>query len=198
MITSKYLFPFILVTSLFFLWGFVHNLDPILIPHLKSSFSLNTLQSSLVDFAVFIAYFVMALPAGIIMRKYGYKSGIIMGLILFALGSFLFVPAANTQQYGFFLGALFIIACGLTILETAANPYVTILGPEETSTQRLNLVQSFNGLAATVAPLIGGRLILSGKDISDAELSRMTIEAKNAYVQGEASSVKLPYIILGS
>jgi FHS family L-fucose permease-like MFS transporter len=194
----SYLLPFILVTSLFFLWGFVHNLDPILIPHLRKAFRLSTFESSLIDSAVFIAYFIMALPAGLIMRKYGYKSGIIIGLLLFALGSFLFVPAADTHQYIFFLGALFIIACGLTILETAANPYATILGPEESSTQRLNLAQSFNGLAATVAPLIGGKLILSGKDISDAELANMTAEAKNAYVQAEASSVKMPYIILGS
>ena len=119
---NNYLFPFIMITSLFFMWGFVHNLDPILIPHLKRSFSLTTLQASLVDSSVFIAYFVMALPAGVIMRKYGYKAGIIIGLALFAIGSFLFIPAANTQLYEFFLGALFIIACGLTILETAANP----------------------------------------------------------------------------
>ncbi|RZK65876.1 MAG: MFS transporter, partial [Pedobacter sp.] len=122
---NNYLFPFIMITSLFFMWGFVHNLDPILIPHLKRSFSLTTLQASLVDSSVFIAYFVMALPAGVIMRKYGYKAGIIIGLALFAIGSFLFIPAANTQLYEFFLGALFIIACGLTILETAANPYAS-------------------------------------------------------------------------
>src|SRR3712207_6708427 len=103
---QRYLVPFILVTSLFFLWGFVHSLDGILIPHLRKAFRLNTLQSSLVDSAVFFAYFLMALPAGLIMRKYGYRSGIIMGLMLFALGSFLFVPAANTREYGFFLGAL--------------------------------------------------------------------------------------------
>lgn len=195
---NNYMLPFILVTSLFFLWGFVHNLDPILIPHLRKAFRLTTLQSSLVDSAVFIAYFAMALPAGIIMRKYGYKAGIIMGLFLFALGSFLFVPAADTRQYIFFLGALFIIACGLTILETAANPYVTILGPEETSTQRLNFAQSFNGLAVTIAPLVGGRLILSGKDVSDTELLAMAADARAAYLQAEASSVKLPYIVLGS
>ena len=195
---NNYLLPFILVTSLFFLWGFVHNLDPILIPHLRKAFRLSTLQSSLVDSAVFIAYFIMALPAGFIMRKYGYKSGIIIGLTLFAFGSFLFVPAADTRQYLFFLGALFIIACGLTILETAANPYATILGAPETATQRLNFVQSFNGLAATVAPLIGGRFILSGKNLTDAELAAMTDQARNAYLQSESDSVKMPYIILGS
>ena len=112
--TNNWLYPFILVTSLFFFWGFVHNLDPILIPHLRKSFRLNDLQSSLIDSSVFIAYFAMALPAGYVMRKYGYKSGIVGGLLLFALGCFLFLPAADTHQYIYFLGALFIIASGLT------------------------------------------------------------------------------------
>ncbi len=191
------LYPFILVTSLFFMWGFVHNLDPILIPHLKKSFSLSTLQSSLVDSAVFIAYFLMALPAGFIMKKYGYKAGIICGLILFATGSFLFVPAANTQSYTFFLMALFIIACGLTILETAANPYASLLGDPATATQRLNFAQSFNGLAATLAPIIGARIILT-KGFSDEELSVMTDAAKQVALASEASTVKTPYLILGS
>lgn len=193
----KYLIPFILVTSLFFFWGFVHNIDPILIRHLRKTFQLNTFQSSLVDFSVFIAYFLMAIPAGLIMRKYGYKSGILIGLLFFAGGAFLFVPAAITHLYIFFLGALFIIASGLAILETAANPYATVLGPPETGTQRLNLAQSFNGLAAAVAPLIGGRLILSGKELPADELSQMSEQAKQAYFQAEADSVKLPFVILG-
>ncbi|MFP5080807.1 L-fucose:H+ symporter permease [Pedobacter sp. JCM 36344] len=196
MTKKNYLFPFIMITSLFFMWGFVHNLDPILIPHLKRSFSLTTLQASLVDSAVFIAYFVMALPAGIIMRKYGYKAGIIIGLVLFAVGSFLFIPAANTQLYEFFLGALFIIACGLTILETAANPYASLLGPPETSTFRLNFAQSFNGLAATLAPIIGGQIILV-EGISDEQLSTMSASAQQLALASEASSVKTPYLILG-
>lgn len=194
---KKLLLPFILVTSLFFFWGFVHNLDPILIPHLRKAFRLNNLQSSLVDSAVFIAYFIMALPAGFIMRKYGYKSGILIGLMLFAIGSFLFIPAANTREYIFFLGALFVIACGLTFLETAANPYATVLGPESSATQRLNLAQSFNGLAAVLAPVIGGRMIFSGTDHTDAQLAAMTTQARNAYLQSEADTVKMPYLILG-
>ncbi len=197
MTKNKYLFPFIMITSLFFMWGFVHNLDPILIPHLQRSFSLNTLQATLVDTAVFIAYFVMALPAGFIMKKYGYKAGIIFGLALFALGSFLFIPAANTQAYVFFLGALFIIACGLTILETAANPYASLLGPKETATFRLNFSQTFNGLAATLAPIIGARIILI-KGISDEELATMSESAQRAILAAEASSVKTPYLVLGS
>jgi MFS transporter, FHS family, L-fucose permease len=195
--TPSYRFAFIMITSLFFMWGMVHNLDPILIPHLKKSFSLSVLQSSLVDSAVFIAYFAMALPAGFLMRKFGYKKAIIFGLFLFAAGSFLFIPAANTQQYAFFLMALFIIACGLTILETAANPYASLLGPPESSTQRLNFAQSFNGLAATLAPIIGARIILV-EGYSDQQLAAMTESAKKIALASEASTVKAPYFILGS
>lgn len=194
---KNYLFPFILVTSLFFFWGFVHNLDPVLMPHLKKTFRLNYVQTSLVDFCVFIAYFAMALPAGYVMRKYGFKSGIILGLCLFALGCFLFVPAANTNQYAFFLGALFIVASGLTFLETAANPYATILGDPATSTQRLNFAQSFNGLAVVMAPIIGGSLILSGTEYTKEQMDAMPVHELAAYLQSEADRVKMPYTILG-
>lgn len=194
---TRTLFPFILITSLFFLWGFAHNLDPILIPHLQKSFTLTTVQATLVDSAVFIAYFLMALPAGVIMKKYGYKTGIITGLLVFALGSFLFIPAANTQQYSFFLIALFIIACGLTILETAANPYASSLGDPASSTQRLNLAQSFNGLAATLAPVIGARVILT-KGYTLTQLSAMTEEGRKLALAAEAATVKMPYFILGA
>ena len=197
MTKNKSLFPFILITSLFFLWGFAHNLYPILIPHLKKSFTLTTVQATLVDSAVFIAYFLMALPAGFIMKKYGYKAGIITGLLIFAFGCYLFIPAANTQQYAFFLVALFIIACGLTILETAANPYASSLGDPATSTQRLNFAQSFNGLATTLAPIIGGRIILT-KGYTPAQLSVMTEQGRKLALAAEASSVKMPYFILGS
>ncbi len=190
-------FAFFMITSLFFLWGFVHNLDPILIPQLKKAFSLSTLQASLVDSAVFIAYFVMALPAGVIMKKHGYRAGIIVGLLLFAIGSYLFIPSANTQSYVFFLIALFVIACGLTILETAANPYATLLGSPEKATQRLNLAQSFNGLAATIAPIIGAKIILTEGN-SLEELNSMTPLARELALASEASSVKMPYFILGS
>lgn len=196
-LTNKsYRFAFILITSLFFLWGFAHNLDPILIPHLKKSFTLTTTQATLIDSAVFIGYFLMALPAGFIIKKYGYKAGIITGLLFFAAGCFLFLPAADTQQYSFFLIALFIIACGLTILETAANPYAAVLGDPETSTQRLNFSQSFNGLAAFVAPFVGAWLIFT-KDYTATELSAMTESARKIALASEASSVKVPYFILG-
>jgi FHS family L-fucose permease-like MFS transporter len=192
---KPFLLPFILITSLFFLWGFAHNLDPVLIPHLKRSFDLTTTQATLVDSALFIAYFFMALPAGFIMKKWGYKIGIITGLLLFSLGSFLFVPAANFQSYNYFLIALFIIACGLTILETAANPYVSALGDPASSTQRLNLAQSFNGLAVVLAPLLGEKYILI-QGHSDEALNTMTESAKKMALASEAASVKMPYIIL--
>ncbi|MYN20086.1 L-fucose:H+ symporter permease [Rugamonas sp. FT107W] len=184
-----------MITTLFFMWGFVHNLDPILIPHLRKSFSLTVLQSALVDSAVFIAYFVMALPAGLLIRKAGYKNAMLAGLALFATGALLFIPAADTQRYVFFLGALFIIACGLTVLETAANPYITLLGRPEHATRRLNLAQSFNGLAATLAPIAGARAILVG-GTSDAELQTMSDGARQAVLAAEAASVKGPYLLV--
>lgn len=193
---SKTGFAFILVTTLFFLWGFSNNLNPILIPHLKKSFTLTTTQSTLVDSAVYIAYFLMALPAGYVMKKFGYKAGIITGLLFFSIGAFLFIPAANTQSYLFFLFALFVIACGLGFLETAANPYAAALGPHQTSTQRLNLAQSFNGLAAALAPVIGARVIL-GKGYSEQQLNAMASDARRIALASEASSVKTPYLILG-
>lgn len=194
---KKYTFAIILITSLFFFWGFIHNLDPILIKHLRSAFSLSHFQASLVDSAVFVAYFLLAIPAGIIMKRYGYKTGILVGLTLFALGCFMFIPAANTVSYPFFLGALFILSCGLTILETAANPYITVLGDPAKATQRLNFAQSFNGLAASVAPIVGGVFILAEEPKSVEELATMTEQAKAAYIQAETSLVKGPYLILG-
>ncbi|HEY0056616.1 MAG TPA: L-fucose:H+ symporter permease [Pedobacter sp.] len=195
--TKKYLVPFILITSLFFLWGFAHNLNPILIPHLKKACQLTDLQSALIDSAFFIGYFVMAIPAGIVMKKYGYKSGIILGLLLFAAGAFMFYPAAELRVFGVFLIALFIIASGLTFLETAANPYVTVLGEKSTSTMRLNFSQSFNGLAATLAPLLGGIFILSGKSLSESQQQTMSSEEINAFLAHEAKSVQVPYLIIG-
>lgn len=194
----NYLLPFILITSLFFLWGMAHNLDSILIPHLKKACQLNNRQSTLIDTSVFLAYFLMAIPAGMIIKKVGYKNSIIIGLLVFATGAFLFVPAANTQAYELFLIALFIIGCGLTILETSANPYAAILGPPESSSKRLNLAASFNGLAAMVAPVIGSLFILSGKSFSPEQLAAMPEVERMSYLAEEAASVKLPYIVLGT
>lgn len=193
---QKVLIPFILVTSLFFLWAFVHNLEPILIPHLKKACQLSDLQSALIDSAVYIGYLVMAIPAGLFMKKYGYKRGILVGLLLYAIGALLFLPAANTRIYVFFLGALFIVASGCTFLETAANPYVTILGKPETATTRLNFAQSFNGLGAFLAPLLGGQMILSGIEHTESELNEMSAGQLNQYLQMEADAIKIPYLII--
>ena len=187
----------ILITSLFFLWGFALNLNPILIPHLKKACQLSDFQSALIDSASYIAYFLIALPAGLFMKKYGYKAGIAFGLLLFATGSFLFYPASEMRHFGFFLFALFVIASGLTMLETAANPYITVLGDPDSATQRLNFAQSFNGLAAFLAPLMGGKFILSGKTLSEAEHQAMSPDQLNAYLNEEASSVQIPFILIG-
>ena len=194
---NKYLIPFILVTSLFFLWGISNNLTGILIPHLRKALLLTNTQSTFVDTAVYLAYFLAAIPAGWIINKYGYKIGIIAGLLVFSLGAFLFVPAANTRTFEIFLLGLFIIGCGLTILETAANPYATKLGNPEGASTRLNLAQSFNGLAAFLAPMIGTLFILSGKEYTTEQLLIMPEVEKIAYLTAEAASVKMPYIILG-
>jgi MFS transporter, FHS family, L-fucose permease len=194
--TTAYLIPFVLVTTLFFLWGIANNLNGILIPHLRKALQLTNMQSTFVDTAVYLAYFLAAIPAGIILKKFGYKKGIITGLLLFSIGAFLFIPAANTRTYEVFLGGLFILGCGLTILETAANPYATKLGNPEGATQRLNLAQSFNGLAASVGPFIGTIFILSGKEYSADDLASMPDTERIAYLSGEAASVKMPYMVL--
>ncbi|MEO7992049.1 MAG: L-fucose:H+ symporter permease [Chryseolinea sp.] len=186
-------FSRVLVTSLFFLWGFALNLNPILIPHLKKACQLTDTESALIDSASYIAYFLMAIPAGLFMKRFGYKGGIILGLLLFSVGSFLFFPAAETRLYLFFLFALFVIASGLTFLETAANPYITKLGDPESATQRLNLAQSFNGLAATLAPLVGGYFILSNHEVSNTSDAKQLTQ----YLDQEASLVQLPFIIIG-
>jgi MFS transporter, FHS family, L-fucose permease len=191
------LFAVILVTSLFFLWGFALNLNPILIPHLKKACELTDMESAFVDSAAYIAYFLMAIPAGLFMKRFGYKGGIIVGLLLFAFGAFLFYPAAETRVYGFFLGAIFIIACGLTFLETAANPYITVLGSPDTAALRINFAQSFNGLAASLAVYLGGKFILSGVELTADQKASMSSIQLNTYLNQEASTVEMPFIIIG-
>jgi FHS family L-fucose permease-like MFS transporter len=188
--------PFALICSLFFLWGMVHNTDGILIPHLKKACQLSNAQSTLVDTAVYAAYFLMAIPAGILLRKLGYKKSILVGLCLAAVGAALFIPAANALAYTGFLGALFIIGCGIAILETAANPYAAVLGDPDKATTRLNLAAAFNGVAAMVGPLVGTLFILSGKSLTEAQLNAMPSAERTAYLLHEASSVKVPYGIL--
>ncbi|HEX3385501.1 MAG TPA: L-fucose:H+ symporter permease [Mucilaginibacter sp.] len=192
------LYAVALITSLFFLWGISLNLNSILVPHLKKACQLTDLQSAFVDSAYYIAYFIVAIPAGLFMHKYGYKSGIVLGLLLFAIGAFLFYPAAQMRIYGFFLFALFIIASGCGMLETAANPYINNLGDPEHATWRINFAQSFNGLAAFLAPIIGGTFILSGKNLTAAQEHAMSAQQLNSYLQGESNAVKVPYIIIAS
>jgi len=195
---NKLLLPFVLVTSLFFLWAFLHNLNPILIPHLKKACQLNDKQSSLVDFPIYLAYCVIAIPAGLFMHKYGYKKGIIFGLVMYAIGALLFIPAAAERNYLFFLFALFVSGSGATFLETVANPYIANLGDPQHSEQRLNLAQSFNGLGAMVAPLVGTQFILSGIEHTPQEISAMEASGQlGAYLQSEANTVKGPYLVIG-
>jgi len=157
----RYVLPLVLVTSLFFLWALGVNLNDVLIPHLKKAFNLTDFRSSLIQSAFFGGYFLAALPAGWVMERVGYKKGILFGLLICATGAFLFIPASYIRLYGFFLFALFVMACGQSFLEVAANPYVTILGPAESSERRLNLAQSFNAVGAVVTPFIGAAFILS-------------------------------------
>lgn len=166
---KKLLFPFILVTSLFFLWGFAYGLLDVLNKHFQEALNITKGRSMLLQAAYFGAYFLMALPAGMIMKKYGYKFGIILGLLLYAAGAFLFYPSASAKSFEFFLLALFIIACGLTCLETAANPYITVLGPKESSEFRLNLSQSFNGVGSFIGPIIGAQLFFSANTADNSD-----------------------------
>src|SRR6266849_2915027 len=192
----RYMVAFVLVTSLFFLWALGVNLSDILIPHLKKTFRLTDLQSSLIQSAFFGGYFLAALPAGWLMERVGYKKGILLGLLACAVGAFLFIPAASIGFYWFFLFALFVMACGQGILEVAANPYVTILGPPESSERRLNLAQSFNAVGAVVTPIIGSAFILSGVEHSADQLSAMTSVQSVAYSTLEAGRVRGPYLAI--
>lgn len=195
--SKQLLFPTILVISLFFLWALTSNLLPILIPHLKKACHLNLTQSSLVDSAYWIAYFCMALPAGMLMRKFGYKKTIITGLLMAALGAFLFIPAASSRSYPFFLTALFIVASGMTFLETSANPFMTVLGNSETASQRLNFAQAFNGLGAFIASMFISKLIIDKNTISDEKIMSLTTDELNIFYSELFEKVKLPYALIG-
>jgi FHS family L-fucose permease-like MFS transporter len=192
----QYVLPLILVTSLFFLWALGVNLNDILIPHLKKAFGLTDFQSSLIQTAFFGGYFLAAVPAGWLMEKIGYRKGILVGLFACATGSLLFIPAASIRVYGFFLFALFVMACGQGVLEVAANPYVTLLGPPESSERRLNVAQSFNAVGAVVTPIIGAAFILSGIEHTRAQTAAMSSAQLQAYRAAEASTVKVPYLVI--
>lgn len=169
---KSFLLPFILITSLFFLWGFAHSILDVLNKHFQDSLSISKTGSALIQAVVYGGYFLMAIPAGKIISRYGYRAGVITGLLLYGIGALLFIPGAQILTFEFFLLCLFIIGCGLTCLETAANPYVTVLGDPESAEQRINLSQSLNGLGWIVGPLIGGMLLFDGDETnSSATLS---------------------------
>ena len=187
----------ITLTSLFFMWGFCTVLNDIVSPHLQSIFNLSYKQASLVQFAFFFAYFIFSIPAAKLIDATSYKTSIVVGLLTMAAGAFLFIPAATAASFNLFLGALVVLAAGITVLQVAANPYVAVLGPAKTASSRLNLTQAFNSLGTTIGPLIGGMLILSTTAKSAAELNLLSPEALQAYKVEQASSVKTPYIFIG-
>lgn len=178
---KSYLVPLILVTSLFFLWGLANILNSALISQFQPLFEISRAQALFVETAFYLGYFTIAIPAALFMEKYSYKKGILFGLILYAIGALLFIPSANMLTFGSFLGALYVIASGLAFLETAANPYVTMLGKPETSVQRLNFSQSFNGMALIVGPILAGQFIFAGNEGS-LETQAMKEQAANAVI----------------
>lgn len=186
----------IVLTSLFFMWGFITCLNDILIPHLKTIFDLTYTQVMFVQFTFFTAYAIVSLPSGILVEKIGYKMGIIAGLLTAAAGTALFYPAAGFRSYEIFLLALFVLASGITLLQVAANPYVAILGKPETASSRLSLSQAFNSLGTTVAPIIGSILILSVAVKGADELAKLSLADQEAYKLTEATAVQTPYLIL--
>src|SRR6516164_10503941 len=192
----RFLVPFILITSLFFLWAFGVNLNDILIPHLKKAFGLSDFQSSFIQVAFFGGYFLAAFPAGKVMGKIGYKKGILAGLFLCTTGALLFLPASSSSAYEFFLFALFVMACGQSFLEVAANPYVTILGPPASAERRLNFAQAFNAVGAVLSPLVGRALILGGTEYPPSQIAAMSAAQLDAYRTADANSVKGPYAIM--
>ena len=195
---SKYLAPLAVLTTLFFMWGFITCLNDIIIPHLKAVFELNYAQAMLIQFAFFTAYFVVSLPSGLIVNKLGYKTGIIIGLLTAGVGCLLFYPAAGARSYPLFLFALFILASGITLLQVAANPFVAILGKPETASSRLTMTQALNSVGTAIAPIFGSFLILANVVKSPAELRQLSPAAAEAYRVAEASSVQTPYLGLAA
>jgi len=191
------LLPIILIVSLFFLWGMANNLNDPLIKHFKKLFTLSDFGSGLVQSAFYLGYFLCAIPAALFMQRFSYKAAVIFGLILYGLGALLFYPAGEMQSYGFFLAALFVIAAGLSFLETSANPMVATLGAPEDSERRLNFAQSFNPLGSIIGAQIGGIFILSGVEYSPKQLATMAPQAIAAWHAREAAAAETPYIIIG-
>lgn len=193
--TRRYLLPFVLVTSLFFLWGFARSILDVANQHFRDEMNISITQSSWIQVITFLAYFVSAVPAGWYIARYGYRRGVVTGLLLFALGAFLFIPGQQLGTFQAFIACLFIIGVGLAFLETSANPYVTELGAPETATSRLNLAQSFNGLGSMLAPALVGGFLFSGGDISVPYLVMGCVVVIVALI---FSRVKLPEVTAAS
>jgi FHS family L-fucose permease-like MFS transporter len=195
--TPNYSRPLAVVTSLFFMWGFLTCLNDILVPHLKSIFDLNYAQVMLVQFAFFSAYFLFSVLWSRIVNTMGYQRSMVAGLLTMAVGAFLFLPAASVASYPLFLTALLILATGITGLQVAANPYVDLLGKPETASSRLDLTQAFNALGTTTAPKVGGLLILSAAPLAIEQLRQLSPQALQVYRVQQAASVKMPYTVIG-
>ena len=195
--STNYSRPLTIVTTLFFMWGFLTCLNDILVPHLRSIFDLTYARVMLIQFAFFSAYFLFSLPWSKIVNVIGYQRTMVAGLLTMALGAFLFIPAAVQVSFPLFLTALLVLAAGITGLQVAANPYVVVLGKPETASSRLDLTQAFNSLGTTIAPKIGGLLILSAAPLAIEQLQRLTPQALRAYRASQASSVELPYTVIG-
>lgn len=192
------LLPLVLIISLFFLWGMANNLNDILITQFKKVFALSDLKSGLVQSAFYTGYFVFAIPAALYVKRFSYKTAVITGLLLYALGAFLFYPAASAREYNLFLGALFIIASGLAFLETSANPLIVAMGDPATAERRLNFAQSFNPFGCISGIVIGREFILSGHEPTAADLAAMAPAALEQFYQAESQAVQLPYLIIGA
>ncbi|HLV96985.1 MAG TPA: sugar MFS transporter [Candidatus Acidoferrales bacterium] len=184
-----------MVTTLFFMWGFLTVLNDILIPHLKAIFDLNYAEVMTVQFAFFASYFVFAFPSGKLIDWVGYKRAMVAGLFTMGVGALLFIPAATAALFPLFLGALIVLAAGMTILQVSANPYVAVLGPEKTASSRLNLAQAFNSLGTAIGPKIGGVLILGSAPLAATVIAKMSDVQRHAYRVEQASTVKMPYLV---
>lgn len=193
---KTYPIALIVVTSLFFMWGFITVLVDALIPRLKEIFELTYFQAGLIQFSFFTAYFVFSIPGGGLISRIGYKRGVVVGLLTMAVGCLLFIPAAGLRVFPIFLLAMFVLAAGITLLQVAANPYVNTLGPEDSAASRLNLSQAFNSLGTTIAPLIGAAYLLGDVVASPEEVASMTEAAKQVYVEAEAMAVRQPFTVI--
>jgi FHS family L-fucose permease-like MFS transporter len=199
LIPAGRLLPFIVVTALFFLWAIPNNLNDILIKQFMKSFAMNRSGAAQVQMAFYLGYFLLAIPAGQLMRRFGYKTGVVIGLVLLGCGCWMFYPAAQAGVYGFFLAAEFVIASGLSFLETAANPFIAQLGPSASSAQRLNFSQAFNPLGSITAVLLGTVFIFSGVELSQTQTAAMQASGTyQAYLHTETLRVVTPYIVLGA